>query len=111
VGSVEAPVRLLSGGNLQKLLLAREIGSNPQALIVANPTRGLDIGATEYVRFRMLEQRQQGTAILLITEDLDEALALGDRLVVIYDGTITGEISGSRVRTSLEQIGLWMTGG
>jgi simple sugar transport system ATP-binding protein len=111
VGSVEAPVRLLSGGNLQKLLLAREIGSNPQALIVANPTRGLDIGATEYVRSRMLEQRQQGTAILLITEDLDEALALGDRLVVIYDGTITGEISGSLARTSLEQIGLWMTGG
>ncbi len=110
VGSVNAPARLLSGGNLQKLLLAREIGSQPKLLIVANPTRGLDIGATEYVRGRMLQQRQNGTAILLITEDLDEALALGDRLVVMNSGSITGEVGAEAARQSLEQIGLWMTG-
>ncbi len=110
VGNLKAPARLLSGGNLQKLLLAREIGSDPKALIVANPTRGLDIGATRYVQNRLIQQAESGTAILLITEDLDEALALGNRVLVLYRGRITGELPAQTARQSLSQIGFWMTG-
>jgi energy-coupling factor transporter ATP-binding protein EcfA2 len=90
--SQETPVKNLSGGNIQKLLLARELSRNPRVLIAAQPTRGLDIGATEYVHKRLLEQRAEGTAILLISEDLDEILALSDRIIVIYEGEIMGEV-------------------
>ena len=77
-----------SGGNIQKVVLARSFPGHPRAIIAAQPTRGLDIGATEYVREQLLEQRREGTAILLISEDLDEILALSDRIAVIYEGQI-----------------------
>lgn len=106
--SIETPVKNLSGGNIQKLILAREISRGPQVIIAAQPTRGLDIGATEYVHARLLEQRAQGTATLLISEDLDEILALSDRILVIYEGQIMGEVL--RAEATAERLGLMMAG-
>ncbi len=110
VGDPYAPARLLSGGNLQKLLLARELVTNPKLLIVANPTRGLDIGASAYVHSKLREARAGGAAIFMIVEDLDEALLLSDRLLVIYEGQLTGEIPPVRSPQNLERIGLLMAG-
>jgi simple sugar transport system ATP-binding protein len=98
----------LSGGNIQKLVLAREISRNPRVIIAAQPTRGLDIGATEYVRGQLLEQREAGTAIMLISEDLDEIFALSDRIAVIYEGKIMDVLS--RDEATKEKIGLLMAG-
>jgi general nucleoside transport system ATP-binding protein len=81
-------MRTLSGGNLQKVVLARVLAQKPKVLIVAQPTRGLDVGATEYVRSKLLEQRAEGAAILLISEDLDEILQLSDIIAVLYEGRI-----------------------
>ncbi len=106
--SLDVPVRLLSGGNLQKLLLAREISFRPRILVANQPTRGLDVLATEYVHQRLLEQREQGTAVVLISEDLDEILALSDRVIVMYEGQIMGEFKPGEV--SLEEVGLMMAG-
>ncbi len=106
--SQETPVKNLSGGNIQKLVLAREIFRNPRTLIAAQPTRGLDIGATEYVHSRLLEQREEGTATLLISEDLDEILALSDRIAVIFEGKIMGVID--REEATAESLGLLMAG-
>jgi simple sugar transport system ATP-binding protein len=106
--SQETPVKNLSGGNIQKLLLARELSRKPKVLIAAQPTRGLDIGATEYVHQRLLEQRAEGTAILLISEDLDEILALSDRILVIYEGEIMGEVITQQATP--ESLGLLMAG-
>lgn len=83
-------VKNLSGGNQQKVVLARELSDDPQLLITSHPTRGLDIGATEYVRGQILSQRNKGVACLLISADLEEILQLSDRIAVIYDGRITG---------------------
>lgn len=98
----------LSGGNIQKLVLAREISRNPRAIIAAQPTRGLDIGASEYVRGQLLEQRKAGTAIMLISEDLDEIFALSDRIAVIYEGKIMDILT--REEATKEKIGLLMAG-
>jgi ABC-type uncharacterized transport system ATPase subunit len=98
----------LSGGNIQKVVLAREISRSPRVILAAQPTRGLDIGATEYVRAQLLEQRAQGTAILLISEDLDEILALSDRIAVIYEGQIMDILP--RAEASPERLGLLMAG-
>jgi len=106
--SVETPVKNLSGGNIQKLILARELSRRPKVLIASQPTRGVDIGATEYIHQRLLEQRQAGTAILLISEDLDEIRALSDRIAVIYEGQIMGIVDGSSA--TAEQLGLMMAG-
>jgi simple sugar transport system ATP-binding protein len=81
--SIDTPLKNLSGGNIQKLILARELSRRPEVLIAAQPTRGVDIGASEYIHQRLLEQREQGTATLLISEDLDEIRALSDRIAVI----------------------------
>jgi len=83
-------VRTLSGGNMQKVLLARALVNNPRLVIASQPTRGLDVGATEYVRSRLLDQRKAGSAVLLISEDLDEIMALSDRIAVIFEGRIMG---------------------
>jgi simple sugar transport system ATP-binding protein len=106
--TVETPVRMLSGGNLQKVILARETSERPQLMIAVHPTRGLDIGATEAVHKLMVEQRDAGAAILLISEDLDELLSLSDRLIVMYEGQIAGEMptEGADIHT----IGLMMAG-
>ena len=101
-------IRTLSGGNTQKVLLARVLERNPTAIVVAQPTRGLDIGATEYVRSKLLEQRERGAAILLISEDLDEILELSDRIAVIYEGEIMGIVDGNGA--DKEEIGLMMSG-
>ena len=106
--SRDTPAKSLSGGNIQKMVLARELSRQPRVLVAAQPTRGLDIGATEYVHARLLEQRQEGTAILLISEDLDEILGLSDRIAVIYEGQIMGIVDGEDATP--EQLGLLMAG-
>jgi ABC-type uncharacterized transport system ATPase subunit len=98
----------LSGGNLQKLVLAREVDRDPRVLIASQPTRGLDVGATEYVRKRILEQRDKGRAILLISADLDEIKGLSDRIMVIYEGQIMGLVDADSAQ--IETLGLMMAG-
>ncbi|MGD2039220.1 MAG: ABC transporter ATP-binding protein [Anaerolineae bacterium] len=106
--SRDTPAKSLSGGNIQKVVLARELSRQPEVLIAAQPTRGVDIGATEYVHAQLLEEREKGTAILLISEDLDEVMALSDRIAVIYEGQIMGIIDGQKATP--EQLGLLMAG-
>jgi simple sugar transport system ATP-binding protein len=106
--SIDTPTRSLSGGNIQKLILARELSRNPKVLVAAQPTRGVDIGATEYIHQRLLEQRAQGAATLLISEDLDEILALADRIAVIYEGRIMDIVPCEQA--TAEQLGLLMAG-
>ena len=108
VPMINAPVKLLSGGNLQKLLLAREISEKPILLIAVHPTRGLDVGATEFVRKKLLETRDNGTAVLLISEDLDELLMISDRIGIIYEGKIVGIVKPGEV--DIKEIGLMMGG-
>lgn len=98
----------LSGGNIQKVVLAREISRAPRVVIAAQPTRGLDIGATEYVREQLLEQRRNGVAIMLISEDLDEILALSDRIAVLYEGRVMDIVP--REHATPEKLGLLMAG-
>ncbi|MBI3241413.1 MAG: ABC transporter ATP-binding protein [Chloroflexi bacterium] len=100
--------RTLSGGNIQKMILARALHRSPALVVAVDPTRGLDIGATDYVRTRLLEQRGRGAAVLLISEDLDEILSLADRIAVIYEGQIVGEVAASEA--SAEKLGLMMSG-
>jgi ABC-type uncharacterized transport system ATPase subunit len=102
-------VRTLSGGNLQKVLLARVLSRNPRLIIVPQPTRGLDIGATDYIRRQLLEQRQRGAGILLISEDLEEILALSDRIAVMYEGEIAGILPAAEATP--EKLGLLMGAG
>ncbi|HEX9115935.1 MAG TPA: ABC transporter ATP-binding protein, partial [Anaerolineae bacterium] len=105
---LETPIKNLSGGNIQKLIMARELSRRPKILIAAQPTRGVDIGATEYIHQRLMEQRAAGTAILLISEDLDETRTLSDRIAVIYEGRIMGVLN--RDQATVEQIGMMMAG-
>ncbi len=105
---VEDQIRTLSGGNLQKVVLARVLSGNPRVLIVAQPTRGLDVAATEYVRARLLEQRARGAAVLLISEDLDEIRQLSDRIAVIYEGQIMDVLDSDEA--DIEHLGLLMAG-
>jgi simple sugar transport system ATP-binding protein len=106
--SVDVPVRYVTGGNLQKVILAREISAGPRVLVAADPTRGLDIAGTELVRSYLLEQREAGVGVLLISEDLDELLLLADRVLVLYRGQILGMTNAAAV--DRQQIGLWMAG-
>ncbi len=108
ISSLDAPVKLMSGGNLQRLLLAREITSEPLLLVAVYPIRGLDIKATQSVHNILLQQRDKGVAILLISEDLDELFKLSDRIGVIYDGRITGIMPAEM--TDVEEVGLLMMG-
>jgi general nucleoside transport system ATP-binding protein len=101
-------VKNLSGGNIQKVILARELSRNPRVVLAAQPTRGLDIGATEYVREQLLVERSRGAAIMLISEDLDEILALSDRIAVIYEGQIMDIVA--RESATPEKLGLLMAG-
>jgi ABC-type uncharacterized transport system ATPase subunit len=106
-GTPATPARSLSGGNQQKVVIAREVSGNPEALIAAQPTRGLDVGAIEFVHRRLLAERDAGRAILLFSLELDEVRSLADRILVIYDGRIVGELPPS---ASDEELGLLMTG-
>jgi simple sugar transport system ATP-binding protein len=100
--------RTLSGGNMQKILLARVLSRDPKVVIAPQPTRGLDVGATDYVREQLLEQRRKGAAVLVISEDLDEILALSDRIAVIYEGEIVGILPAAEATP--ERLGLLMSG-
>ncbi len=105
---LDTPIKNLSGGNIQKLIMARELSREPKLLIAAQPTRGVDIGATEFIHQRLLEQRAAGKAILLISEDLDEIRALSDRIAVMYEGRLIGIVE--RNQATVEEIGLIMAG-
>jgi ABC-type uncharacterized transport system ATPase subunit len=106
--NITLPARVLSGGNQQKLIVAREFDIRPRLVLVAQPTRGVDIGATEFIHRKLIELRDAGTAVLLVSAELDEVLSLGDRVVVIYGGRLVGEVDPKSV--SEEEIGLMMTG-
>lgn len=106
--TIETPARMLSGGNLQKLILARETSAHPKFMVAVHPTRGLDVGATESVHALLIEQRAAGAALLLISEDLDELLILSDRIVVMYEGRIAGEMPAEGA--DINHIGLLMAG-
>jgi len=102
------PTGALSGGNMQKLVIARELGEQPECLLAAQPTRGVDVGAIEYIHSQLLELRGRGKAILLISAELDEIRSLSDRILVMYEGTIVAEMAGEHVRE--EELGLAMAG-
>ena len=104
----DAPTRSLSGGNLQKVILARELAGKPALVIASQPTRGLDVGAMEYIHRRLLQEKERGAGVVLISEDLDEIFNLSDRIIVMYEGKIMGEVPADVA--SREQIGLWMSG-
>jgi general nucleoside transport system ATP-binding protein len=106
--SVETPAGSLSGGNAQKMVLARELGRRPTVLLAAQPTRGLDIGAIEFVHSRLIEQRDAGVAILLISTELDEILSLSDRIAVMYEGQVVGVVPGQGA--DVNELGLMMAG-
>jgi general nucleoside transport system ATP-binding protein len=107
-GAPETPAFALSGGNQQKVVLAREIDGDPKVMIAAQPTRGLDVGAIEFVHRRLVEQRDAGRAVFLISLELEEILSLSDRILVIYEGQIVAEFPPTATE---EEIGLAMTGG
>ena len=107
-GSPSTPASALSGGNQQKVVLAREIDADPKVLIAAQPTRGLDVGAIEFVHRRLVEQRDAGRAVFLVSLELEEILSLSDRILVIYEGRIVGEFPPTATE---EELGFAMTGG
>ncbi len=104
----ETMTRSMSGGNQQKAIIAREIDRSPDLLIVVQPTRGLDVGAIEYIHKRIVEERDKGKAILLVSFELDEILALSDRIAVLFDGQISGELKAEE--TDEKELGLYMSG-
>jgi len=106
--SPSATVRLLSGGNMQKLILGRVLSQSPKLVLANQPTRGLDVGAVSYVHQQLLVVRRGGGSVLLISEDLDEILALADRVVVMYRGRLSAPML--RAGISIEQLGLMMAG-
>lgn len=107
-GGIEHPASSLSGGNQQKIVIAREIFKNPKAILAVQPTRGLDVGAIEYIHKVLVEQRNEGKAILLVSLELDEVMSLSDRIAVIYKGKIVGIVDAKS--TNREELGLLMLG-
>jgi general nucleoside transport system ATP-binding protein len=107
-GGPQTPAGALSGGNQQKVVVAREVARNPKVLIAGQPTRGLDVGAIEYVHRRLIAERGEGRAVLLVSLELDEAISLSDRILVIFEGEIVGEYDPG---VSEEELGIAMTGG
>ncbi len=108
-GGLDIPMGSLSGGNMQKSILAREFSFDSPVLVVSQPTRGVDIRAIEFIHEKILEKRNAGCAILLVSADLDELFRLSDRLVTIYEGQITGRFNAGTI--DKQQIGYYMTGG
>ncbi len=100
--------RTMSGGNQQKAIIAREIDSNPQLLIAVQPTRGLDVGAIEYIHKQIVAERDKGKAVLLVSFELDEVMNLSDRILVMYEGEIVGELEPKK--TTVNELGLYMAG-
>lgn len=108
LGSREIDADLLSGGNLQKIVLARELNAGPKVLLAMHPTRGLDVGAIQFIHSKFLECTAQGVAIVLVSTELDEIMTLSDRILVLCDGVMTGELS--RAEATVERIGAYMAG-
>jgi len=106
--SVNIETRNLSGGNIQKLILGREISETPSLLVASHPTYGLDVGATEYLRRQLLQRRKEGGAVLLVSEDLEEIVELCDRIAVLFRGQLMGILEAEDPR--LDDIGLMMAG-
>jgi simple sugar transport system ATP-binding protein len=106
--NLDTKAKNLSGGNLQRLILARVLSRKPRLLIAHLPTQGLDVGATEFVQNKLMEARKEGAAILLISEDLDEILSLSDRVAPIYEGKLMGIIPWEEARR--EDVGAMMAG-
>jgi len=102
------PVRALSGGNIQKLILARELSGRPGLIVAAHPTSGLDVSATEQIHAQLLRRRDEGAGVLLVSEDLDEVLALADRVAVMYGGRLMAVLPAAEA--DREAVGLLMTG-
>ena len=107
-GGPQTPAKSLSGGNQQKVVVAREVANDPRVLIAAQPTRGLDVGAIEYVHRRLVEERDEGRAVLLVSLELDEIMSLSDRILVMYEGEIVGEFPPTATE---EELGVAMAGG
>jgi simple sugar transport system ATP-binding protein len=107
--SPDALISTLSGGNQQKVVVAREFSEDPRFLIASQPTRGLDVGAIEFVHKSLVEKRDQGVAILLVSAELDEIMELSDRIAVLYEGEIMGMFESGAVDEN--RLGLLMTGG
>ncbi len=105
----DLPVASLSGGNMQKVIVAREFTSDPELLIAAQPTRGIDVGATEFVREQLVQKRTEGTAVLLVSADLGEVMSLSDRIIAVYEGEITGVFPDAE-SLGEEELGLYMLG-
>ena len=103
------PAKGFSGGNQQKAIIAREIDRDPDLLIVSQPTRGLDVGAIEYIHKRLIEERDKGKAVLVVSFELDEILNLSDRIAVIHDGSIQGIVTPAE--TNKQELGILMAGG
>jgi simple sugar transport system ATP-binding protein len=106
--SLSTPISSLSGGNIQKVIMARELDNNPSVVLAAQPTRGVDIGAAEYIHAQLIEQRSEGCAILMISEDLDEIMGLADRIAVMFEGRIVKVVD--RENATKEVLGLAMAG-
>ena len=98
----------MSGGNQQKAIIAREISKNPDILLAVQPTRGLDVGAIEYIHKELIKQRDNGAGILLVSLELDEVMNLSDRILVIYEGRIVAELDPKK--TTIQELGLYMAG-
>jgi len=107
-GGPQTPAKSLSGGNQQKVVVAREVANDPRVLIAAQPTRGLDVGAIEFVHQRLVEERDEGRAVLLVSLELDEIMSLSDRILVMYEGEIVGEYSPDATE---QELGIAMLGG
>ncbi len=107
-GGPQTRAAALSGGNQQKVVLAREVERDPKVLVAAQPTRGLDVGAIEFVHRRLIEERDEGRAILLVSFELEEILSLSDRILVVYEGQIVGEYPPTATQ---EELGFAMVGG
>ena len=106
--SIALPAQNLSGGNQQKVIVAREFSRPIKLLIAAQPTRGLDVGSIEYIHRRLIEKRDEGVAVLLVSVELDEIMALSDRIAVMYEGKIVGTVDADEV--TREELGLLMAG-
>ena len=100
--------RSMSGGNQQKAIIAREIDKNPDLLIAVQPTRGVDVGAIEFIHKQLIAQRDAGKAVLLVSLELDEVMDVPDRILVMYEGELVGEFKPEEI--TIEELGLYMTG-
>lgn len=108
--SVELNGKSLSGGNQQKMVVARELGRKPKIVIAAQPTRGVDVGSIEYIHSRLVQSRDDGNGVLLVSSELDEIISLSDRILVMYDGSIVAEFDNTDAKPKRNQIGLAMAG-